>query len=359
MKCRVCGKPANISLKAYNTALCAEDFTSFIEKRVLSTINKYSLINKDDTPIVAVSGGKDSLALWHVMNKLGFRADGIYIDLGIENYSDRSLFKIKKMADDLKRKVFIFRFRDMLGKGIEELAKILRRAPCSACGMIKRYVMNKVCLDQGYSVLMTGHNLDDEASALLGNVLYWKDEYLWKKDVLLEGREGRLSRKAKPLFLCSEREMAAYAIINGIDYIYEECPFSIGAKSLMYKSILNKLEELSPATKIGFIKGYLRMTKKIKAINKDIADRQGTANLANEDDVKDVQAQPGRQIPDDGELYNGRKGREDSHCVVCGYPSFGEKCSMCRILEKFDIECPVIFEEYSPPSLDSSGGIVT
>jgi tRNA-5-methyluridine54 2-sulfurtransferase len=356
MKCRVCGKPANISLSAYHTALCAEDFTAFIEKRVLTTINKYSLMNDGDTPVVAVSGGKDSLALWHIMNKLGFPADGIYIDLGIENYSDRSLLKIKKMADVLKRKVFIFRFRDMLGKGIEELAKILRRMPCSACGMIKRYVMNKVCLDHGYSVLMTGHNLDDEASALLGNVLYWKDEYLWKKDVLLEGREGRLSRKAKPLFLCSEREMAAYAIINRIDYIYEECPFSIGAKSLLYKGILNKLEELSPATKIGFIKGYLRMTKKIKAIDRDMTSRQGSTGGTKEDDATDVQLFPESQAPEDMELYNEKKDREDSHCVVCGYPAFGEKCSMCRILEKFGIERPVFFEEYYPSSLDSQRG---
>ena len=357
MKCRVCGKPANISLSAYHTALCADDFTAFIEKRVLATINKYSLLNDGDTPVVAVSGGKDSLALWHVMNKLGFPADGIYVDLGIENYSDRSLLKIKKMADMLKRKVFIFHFRNMFGKGIEELAKTLRRVPCSACGMVKRYVMNKVCMDQGYSVLMTGHNLDDEASALLGNVLYWKDEYLWKKDVLLEGREGHLSRKAKPLFLCSEREMAAYAIINGIDYIYEECPFSIGAKSLLYKSILNKLEELSPATKIGFIKGYLRMTKKIKAIDRSMTNRQSSiSDEVEKNDAADTQLFPESQTPEDTEFYDEKKDRRYTHCAVCGYPAFGEKCSMCRILEKSGIEGPVFFEEYYPSSLDSPGG---
>jgi len=329
MKCRVCGKPANISLKSYNTALCSVDFTDFIEKRVLKTINKYSLVKADDNPVVAISGGKDSLALWHIMNKLGFKSDGIYVDLGIENYSDRSFLKIIKMADDLKRRVFVFRFRDMFGRGIEELAKILRRAPCSACGMVKRYVMNKVCMDYNYSVLMTGHNLDDEASALFGNILYWKDEYLWKKDVLLEGRKGRLSKKAKPLFLCSEREMAAYAIINNIDYIYEECPFSTGAKSLLYKGILNKLEELSPATKIGFIKGYLRMTKKIKAIH------------LNEKDSSNLIVKTGQ---------NTTKDSDDSFCAVCGYPSFGEKCNMCRLLEKFEIKGPVVFEVYYPSS---------
>ena len=312
MKCRVCGKPANISLKSYSTALCSEDFASFFEKRVLTTINKYKLIQEDDKPIIAVSGGKDSLTLWHIINKLGFAADGIYVDLGIEGYSDASFSKIKTMADRLGRKVFVFPVRDILGKDVKDLAKVLRRVPCSACGMIKRYVMNKICMDEGYNVLMTGHNLDDEASALLGNVLYWKDEYLWKKDVVLEAREGHLSKKVKPLFLCSERESAAYAIIAGIDYVYDECPFSVGAKSLVYKGILNKLEESSPATKIAFVKGYLKV-------------------------AKDMRTGGGR-----------KKQEEDSSCQVCGYPAYGDRCSMCRLMEKMGITKAVYFQEYNP-----------
>jgi len=309
MKCRVCGGQASISLKAYNTALCAKDFVAFLEKRVSTTIQKYHLIADEDTPIVAVSGGKDSLSLWYTMNRLGYGADGIYVHLGIEGYSDASLTKIKTMADVLKRKVHIFRVRELFGKGVDELARSMRRVPCSACGMVKRYVMNRICMDKGYTVLVTGHNLDDEASALFGNLLYWKEEYLWKKDISLEGKAEHLSKKVKPLFLCSEREMAAYALICGIDYIYEECPFSSGAKSLLYKNILNNIEEMSPGTKIQFVKGYLRMTR--------------------EDKVKE-------------------KEERNGYCPVCGYFSNGDKCNMCRMLERFKVERAVCFEEYSP-----------
>ena len=306
MKCRVCGETATISLKAYNTGLCTEDFIAFLEKRVHTTIEKYGLIREGDRPVVAISGGKDSLSLWQIMNNLGYPADGVYIDLGIENYSEPSLDKIKAVADTLGRTVYVFPFRRVFGKGIEELARVIRRPPCSACGMIKRYIMNKVCMDKGYNTLVTGHNLDDEAAALFGNLLYWKDEYLWKKNVALEGTDGHLSRKVKPLFLCSEREMAAYAIVNRIDYIYEECPFSARAKSLKYKSILNNLEESSPGTKLQFIKGYLRrMTKE------------------------------------------GEKRGED-YCDRCGYPASGGTCSFCRLLEKFHIDTAVSFDEYGP-----------
>ncbi len=305
MKCRVCGQAASISLRAYNTALCADDFTFFLEKRVSDTIKKYHLIDKDDTPVVAVSGGKDSLSVWHILNKLGYSADGIYVDLGIGEYSRESLEKIKKTAEILQRRIFVFPIRKIFERGIDEIAKTIRRVPCSACGMMKRYVMNKVCIDHGFNVLITGHNLDDEAAALMGNLLYWKEEYLWKKSPLLEGREGHLSRKVKPLFLCSEREMAAYALISRIDYIYEECPFSEDAKSLTYKSILNNLEETSPGTKLQFIKGYLKMVKD------------------NEEVVRDM-----------------------SYCAICGYPCYGDKCNMCRLLDRFHIENRIDFDVY-------------
>ena len=121
--------------------------------------------------------------------------------------------------------------------------------------------MNRACIEHGYSVLATGHNLDDEASALLGNLLHWKEEYLWKKGVALDAEGTHLARKVKPLFLCSEKEAAAYAVMSGIDYVYEECPYSVGAKTLLYKGLLNRVEEESPATKLAFMKGYLKRVR--------------------------------------------------------------------------------------------------
>jgi len=309
LKCKVCGGKAVISLRAYNSALCEKDFISFLENRVFKTIKKYKLINDKDKLLIAVSGGKDSLSLWYILNKLGFNADGMYIDLGIGGYSDLSLEKVKKMSDMLKRPFYTFHLNDAMGKGIEAISKKIKRTTCSACGMIKRYIMNRVCLDKGYNVIVTGHNLDDEASALMGNLLYWKEEYLWKKGMMLNEEEGHLSKKIKPLFLCSEREMAAYAVLCGIDYIYDECPFSIGAKSLFYKELLNRLEDNSPGTKLQFLKGYLKF-------------------------IRQMNIEKNR--------------REMKYCINCGYPTVSDKCNFCRIMEKYGIERNIIFEEYRP-----------
>ena len=50
--------------------------------------------------------------------------------------------------------------------------------PCSACGLSKRHLFDEAALDGGYDVVVTGHNLDDEAAVLLGNTLRWDIDYL-------------------------------------------------------------------------------------------------------------------------------------------------------------------------------------
>jgi tRNA-5-methyluridine54 2-sulfurtransferase len=311
MKCRTCGGQATIRLPQYHTALCSADFTAFFSKRVRDTVRKYNLIGENDRTLVAVSGGKDSLALWQLLTQLGFAADGIHIHLGIGDYSDISYAKTTAMADKLGRRLYSFSLPEALRIGIKELARTARRPPCSLCGTIKRYVMNRACTEHQYTILATGHNLDDEASALLGNLLHWKEEYLWKKGVSLEAEGDYLAKKVKPFFLCTEKEAAAYAVMTGIDYIYDECPYSKGAKTLLYKSLLNRVEDESPATKLAFMKGYLK---------RSVQQRQARAEYA----------------------------RPGGSCQVCGYPSFGERCNFCQLIERFGNPGPVAFHIYDP-----------
>ena len=113
-----------------------------------------------------------------------------------------------------------------------------KRVPCSACGLSKRHVFNEVAIEHGYDVLATGHNLDDEAAVLFGNVLRWeKTEFLGATSKFsgLRPPPGFV-RKIKPLIRLSERELAAYCVLTGIDYIVEECPMAVGNRHLGYKN---------------------------------------------------------------------------------------------------------------------------
>jgi uncharacterized protein (TIGR00269 family) len=155
----------------------------------------------------------------------------------------------------------------LYGTNIPEAARISNRGrgkPCSVCGLVKRHVMNRVARDGGYAALATGHNLDDEAAVLMSNVLHWHTGYLARQAPMLPSDQPGLAKKVKPFCRFYERETAAYALLRGLDYVYEECPHSVGSKTIYYKQLLNQLEQESPGAKLQFYLSFLRAKQKEK-----------------------------------------------------------------------------------------------
>ena len=118
-----------------------------------------------------------------------------------------------------------------------------------------------------YDVMATGHNLDDEAARLLGNVLQWQEEYLQKQSPTLPASVEGFAKKVKPLYRMTEREIAAYAVVNRIDYLVEECPMAKGAKMLVYKDALNRLEAGIARNQTPLLLGVLRKTKESRRVH--------------------------------------------------------------------------------------------
>jgi len=117
--------------------------------------------------------------------------------------------------------------------------------------------MNRVARDGGFVAIATGHNMDDEVAVLMQNTLHWQTGYLARQAPVLEERDG-LARKVKPFVRIYEREAAAYALVRGIDYIYDECPFAKGSTTNFYKELLNRLELNSPGAKQQFYLQFLQ-----------------------------------------------------------------------------------------------------
>jgi uncharacterized protein (TIGR00269 family) len=263
------------------------------------------MFSTEDRILVAVSGGKDSLTLWEILLKLGYRADALYVDLGIPGYSGRSKEKVEQFAREVAEpcgaQLTIHTVEEDAGAGIKELANLIKRPTCSACGTIKRYQFNRVAWQNHYDVMATGHNLDDEAARLLGNVLQWQEAYLQKQSPSLPASVEGFAKKVKPLYRMTEREIAAYAVINRIDYLVEECPMAKGAKMLVYKDALNRLEAESPGTKQRFYWGFLDKQEKAATVSPSMSDLDQTT------------LQP---------------------CTVCSQPTTAGTCSFCRMMAR-------------------------
>ena len=256
MKCRVCRGAAVIDVRRHNAGFCSEHFLRHCREQVQRTIKHFAMLEPDHRVLVAVSGGKDSLALWDILTGLGYGVDGLYLGLGIGDYSDASAGYAQRFADARGLKLQVTDLRSDHGFDIPGGARAAKRAPCSACGLSKRHLFDDAARRGGYDALATGHNLDDEAAVLMGNTLRWHTDYLGRQLPVLEARDG-FPRKIKPLVRLSERETAAYCVLVGIDYIIDECPMATGNKHLAYKAALNDIEVQSPGAKHDFYFGFL------------------------------------------------------------------------------------------------------
>ncbi len=311
MKCRVCSKKSVIKLPSHNTSFCPDCFDRFVLDQVRRAVSDHHMIAPSDHVLVAVSGGKDSLALWEILSRLGYRTTGFHLDLGIGDYSRESRAHTEAFAAKNSLPLLIESLQDEVLGSVSDIARATHRPACSGCGLSKRYYFNRTAQRLGAEVLATGHNLDDESSRLFGNLLHWHDDYLAKNRPDLPSHDG-LSKKVKPLVRLTEKEMASYAFLRKIPYVLQECPHSTDAKQLFYKKILNDIESVSPGTKHAFLFGFLdRIDAWYPGAREDLPASSGDSGEA---------ALPG-----------------NSRCNLCGEVSYTPVCSFCRLREKVSL----------------------
>jgi uncharacterized protein (TIGR00269 family) len=290
MKCRSCRGPAVIEVRRHHAAFCTEHFLTMFRTQVEKAIRRLEMMAPEDRILLAVSGGKDSLALWDVLLDLGYDVTGLYLGLGIGEYSDRSHDVARAFADRRGARLLTVDLERDHGYDIPTAGRRGSRSTCAVCGLSKRYVFNRAALEGGFDVVATGHNLDDEAATLLGNTMRWQTDAIARQSPVLPARDGMV-KKVKPLHRLSELETAAYAFLQGIDYVVEECPLVAGNTQLRYKEAMNAIEQTSPGTKAQFFLGYLE---------------RGMPLFRSEDRAK---------------LHA---------CESCGQPTTGRYCAFCR-----------------------------
>ena len=290
MRCRRCHGDAVIEIRRHHAAFCTEHFFVMFRTQVEKAIRRHQMMAPDDRILLAVSGGKDSLALWDVLLDLDYDVTGLYLGLGIENYSDRSHEVARAFAEERRARLLTVDLPRDYGYDIPTAGRRGSRSTCAVCGLSKRYVFNRAALEGGFDVVATGHNLDDEAATLLGNTLRWQTDAIARQSPTLPARDGMV-KKVKPLHRVSELETAAFAFLRGIDYVVEECPLVAGNTQLRYKEAMNTIEQTSPGTKAQFFLGYLE-----------------------------------RGMP----LFRSEDRAALQACESCGQPTTGRFCAFCR-----------------------------
>ncbi len=294
IRCKKCHQiKKGVILKSYNLKLCFDCFIEFFLKRIESTIEKFKMFSYHQKILVALSGGKDSLALAKALKMLGYQIALVHLRTGIKinDYSLKSERLVKNFAKKENLKLKIIDFEKEVGLDLKTSAQIFGRKICSVCGMAKRYLLNQAA--KNFDVLVTGHTLNDEAASLLSSLIFWKDEYLYKQFPILK-EEGSLKRKAKPLAFNFESETKIFCEHLKINYLDSPCPFQ-GKPYIFFKKIIEKIEKEMPASILNFYKGFLKRKKLFQPLF----------------DKKNLKP-----------------------CLKCGYLTTAKICNFCRLKEK-------------------------
>jgi tRNA(Ile)-lysidine synthase len=179
-------------------------------KRVHNTIEKYSLLEKGDRVVVALSGGPDSTALLIVLDALSREMD---LELIVAHFNHglrgRQSNADEKFSRDLAKKMglpFCCARMDKKSnkKGISP-EDFYRR---------QRYnFLNKVAQNNRVQKIALGHNLQDQAETVLLNLL--RGSGLEGLKGFLPKRDGKIIR---PLMEISREEIISFLDKSGISY---------------------------------------------------------------------------------------------------------------------------------------------
>ena len=137
MKCKRCRDKAEVQLRHHNAAFCRRCFVVFFQRQVQRAIDKERMFTPQEPVLVAVSGGKDSLALWDVLIDLGYQTAGVHLDLGIGEYSHVSTAKTEAFAQRRSQRLITVTLADE-GASLPTMAalptgrRVRRAAPPSA-----------------------------------------------------------------------------------------------------------------------------------------------------------------------------------------------------------------------------------
>ena len=175
-----------------------------LEKKVLSTIRKYSMINSGEKILIAFSGGGDSTALTFVLYKF---SSILNIKIGLahlnhllrEEESDLDEKFAKEIAEKLNLKIFTKRV------DIKSLKLNYPKFSIEEIARIERYkFLNEICDNYGFNKIATGHNADDVIENFFLAILEGKGISA------LAGIPAVNNKIIRPLIECYKNELQYY-----------------------------------------------------------------------------------------------------------------------------------------------------
>ncbi len=297
--CDVCGAPATHAVVRSGRRMCDAHYAAYVERKVARAISKYGMLRPRERIGVAVSGGKDSMSLLHILLKLAPRHGSELVVLVVHEGIGGSVEASHELAEEHARslglKVYSASFEELFGHPLPELVERSgASSACSICGPLRRRALDVLAREAGVDVVATGHHMDDFLQTFLISMMEGDLKRIaWMYPGPKPAPEGR-ARRIHPLVELYEEEVLEYARAVGIPFMGCGCPYrGLGVRARV-RAFLRELERRSPGSKEMMFRSALALSKAMA-----------------------------------GDLGEAPK---YTRCKHCGWPSTSEVCNVCSTL---------------------------
>ncbi len=333
-RCSNCSRNAVVKLHYNKIDLCENCFCEQFENRVRQANKDFKLIRLKQRIAVGISGGKDSAAMLHVMNRIVRNVHGtelvpILIDEGIKGYRDKAIEKAEALCGMERLELRKYSYKDRFGLAMDEIMKMKRENPeeefersCTYCGVFRKTLLNKAALELHANSLAIGHNADDIAQTFMMNLLHNEPERLKRSDIVNDEVEGFVPR-IKPMIYNPEKEVALYCELKGLPYFRGDCPYANESFRGEVKTFLNDLEMKFPGVKFNLLRSYLSMRGELQKAEE-------FERMFSESDVN-IGGNAGMLM----KAYKSEK-TAILKCTNCGQNTSTNKCKACSFISDLE-----------------------
>lgn len=280
MRCTSCSSDAIIG----QPPRCKEHFISDFEARVRCTIERFGLIRQGQRIAVAASGGKDSLTVLTLLKRWYGDVTAILVDEGIAGYREHTEADLRRVCDAHGIPLIVVSYREMTGLTLDEMLARRRMHACTVCGTLRRHLISVA--SRGFDVLATGHNMDDEAQTVLMNLLRGNTGVFPRGGPKTGVGATGFTQRVKPLYFCTEKEVATYAFLNGFVGKFVECPNAQDGYRRIVRDELNRYAQSHPQVRMSILESFLSIKERFPVRDAELPRCGGCGEPSSRDPCK-------------------------------------------------------------------------